>query len=122
LPIGTRRPASSRGEVLAEHAVIVHLTLAGGEMGSPDERAEIATLQEEVSAVIDAVGVGEFDGDEWGGNECVLYMYGEDADRLFDAVRPVLLKLPPRSGSYAIKRQGDAGDANAKEERVSLGS
>jgi hypothetical protein len=78
LPIGTRRPASSRGEVLAEHAVIVHLTLAGGEMGSPDERAEIATLQEEVSAVIDAVGVGEFDGDEWGGNECVLYMYGEE--------------------------------------------
>jgi hypothetical protein len=35
-------------------------------------------------------------------------------------VRPVLMKLPPRSGSYAIKRRGDAGDPNAKEERVAL--
>ena len=100
--------------------MLVHLALAGGEMGSPDERATIIKLQDEVSAAIDSAGVGEFDGDEWGGNECVLYMYGEDADPLFDAVRPVLMKLPPRSGSYAIKRRGDASDPNAKEERVAL--
>jgi hypothetical protein len=100
--------------------VLVHLVLAGGEMGSPEERATIMKLQDDVSAAIAAAGVGEFDGDEWGANECVLYMYGEDADRLFDAVRPVILKLPPRSGSYAIKRRGDADDPNAKEERVAL--
>lgn len=100
--------------------MIVHLALAGGEMGSPDERATIMKLQDEISAAIDAAGVGEFDGDEWGGNECVLYLYGEDADRLFDAVHSVIAKLPPRSGSYAIKRRGEASDPNAKEERVTL--
>jgi hypothetical protein len=105
---------------VAEHAVIVHLALAGGEMGSPDERAQLMKLQDQISAAIDAAGVGQFDGDEWGGDECVLYMYGADADRLFDAVRPVIAKLPPRSGSFAIKRRGDAGDPSAKEERVSL--
>ena len=100
--------------------MLVHLALAGGEMGSPEERATIMKLQDEVTAAIDAAGVGEFDGDEWGGNECVLYMYGEDADRLFDAVHPVIAKLPPRSGSYAIKRRGEASDPNAKDERVPL--
>ena len=105
---------------MAEHAVIVHLALAGGEAGSPDERARLVKLQDEVSAAVDAAGVGLFDGDEWGGGECVLYLYGADADRLFDAVRPVIAKLPPRSGSFAIKRRGDAGDPNAKEERVAL--
>jgi hypothetical protein len=38
-------------------------------MGSPDERATIMKLQDEVSAAIDSAGAGEFDGDEWGGNE-----------------------------------------------------
>jgi hypothetical protein len=101
--------------------VIVHLALAGGDAGSQDERERIMKLQDEVAAAIDAAGVGQFDGDEWGGGECVLYMYGPDADRLFDTVRAVVTKLPPRAGSFAIKRWGDAGDASAKEEKVSLG-
>lgn len=71
----------------------VHLALASGDIGSPEERATIMKLQDAVSAAIDTAGVGEFDGDEW---------------------------RPPRSGSYAIKRRGDAGDPNAEEERVAL--
>jgi hypothetical protein len=38
--------------------VIVDLALAGGEMGSPDERATITKLQDEVSAAIDSAGRG----------------------------------------------------------------
>ncbi len=44
--------------------MIVHLAPAGGEMGSPDERTHVAKLQDEISAAIDAMAVGEFDGDE----------------------------------------------------------
>jgi hypothetical protein len=89
-------------------------------MGSPDERARLVKLQDEVAAAVAAAKVGEFDGDEWGGGECVLYLYGPDADRLFAAVRPVIAKAAPRAGSFAIKRRGEAGDPNAAEERVSL--
>jgi len=32
----------------------------------------------------------------------------------------VIAKLPPRAGSFAIKRRGDASDPNAEEERLSL--
>jgi hypothetical protein len=46
--------------------VIVHLALSGGEAGSDDERARLMKLQDEVSAAVDAAGVGLFDGDEWG--------------------------------------------------------
>jgi hypothetical protein len=89
-------------------------------MGTPAERERLVALEDRLAAAIAAAKVGEFDGDEFGGGECVLYMYGPDADGLFSAIRAMLEAASLPAGSYAIRRWGEAADPNARQERTPL--
>jgi hypothetical protein len=99
-----------------EHAVIVHF-----QYGSTDLSALFA-LEDELIGAIDAAGVGEFDGNEVAtdGSDGLLYMYGPDADRLFDAVRAILEYTPFMQGAVATKRYGPPEDG-VREVRVTIG-
>ena len=101
-----------------EHAVIAHLPLSNGEMGTEEEREVIFLLEDRLAAAVEHAGVGEFDGNEFGAGECVLYLYGPDADRLYDAIVPHLQMATVARGGYAIKRYGEASDPTAREVRV----
>jgi hypothetical protein len=103
-----------------EHAVIAHIRMTEDQFGSERERAAIAMLADDLERVIDERQAGEFDGEEFGDGRCVLYMYGPDADRLFEVVEPVLKAMPMARGGFAIKRYGEASDKNAVEARVSF--
>jgi hypothetical protein len=87
--------------------------------GTPEERQAVHELESRISHAIAAVG-GEHDGDEFGGGEVVLFTYGPDADRLFEAISGCLEGFPIRPGAYVVKRYGRANDPNAREERVPL--
>jgi hypothetical protein len=116
--IGKRPFRKSRREV-PEHALLVTIPLSDDDFGSPEERERIRGVTGELDRVIKARRVGEFDGDEFGEGKCTLYMYGPDADALFEAVAPVLRsKLPP--GSSAVKRYGTADDPDAREVTIPL--
>lgn len=104
-----------------EQAVIVHLRLSDHSFGSIEERKALLALQDQMAWAIENAAAGEFDGDEFGEGECVLYMYGPDADRLFAAIEPLLESCPLASGGYAVKRYGGAGDPDAREVRVAWG-
>ena len=95
---------------MSEHAVLVNL---------PADQAgrDLDSIEDPLIAAIEASGIGEFDGNAIGPDGAVLYMYGADADLLFDVVGPVLdgMDLPP--GSYVLKRYGPPG---AHETRVNL--
>lgn len=54
---------------MAEHSVQVTFRLMS-EWGSEAEIVAIAQLAEQLRMAIDEVGVGEFDGDEYGGHAC----------------------------------------------------
>ena len=101
-----------------EQAVIVHLRLRDGRFGSPGERKTIQALEDQLLLAINGASAGEFDGDEFGGGECVLYMYGPDADRLYGAIEPILKAAPAGLRGYAIKRYGEARDPTSLEARV----
>lgn len=103
-----------------EHAVIVHLRLDDDDFGSAEKRESINELQDEIADAIEEAEAGEFDGDEWGKGECVLFMYGPDADKLFDTIKAILRKSPHSEGGFAIKRYGEASDPEAKEVKVKL--
>jgi len=103
---------------MAEHALLVHLKLQHGEFGSTEEREAIHEFEDELSDAIADAGVGEFDGDDFGKGESILYMYGPDADKLFDVVQPLLQRSALTKGGYAIKRYGEAEDEDAREVRV----
>jgi hypothetical protein len=77
-------------------------------------------IEVHLEQAIRKAGVGEFDGDEFGGGFCVLYMYGPDADKLAAVVLPILRSTRPEPGSYVVKRYGTALDLNAREETLVL--
>lgn len=99
----------------AEHAVIIEMPLAGGEFGSDEERERVYALEDELAAAIDAAGVGEFDGDEFGAGAVTLFAYGPDADALFTAMEGPLRRFGPPDGSSATLW---FGGPDAGEERV----
>jgi hypothetical protein len=103
-----------------EHAVIVHLKLDDDGFGSAEKRESINELQDELADAIDEAEAGEFDGDEFGEGECVLFMYGPDADVLFDTIKPILKGSTHAKGGFAIKRYGEASDPKAREVKVKL--
>jgi hypothetical protein len=103
-----------------EHAVIAHLRLTEDKFGSERERAAVAALTDDLMHAIDEKQAGEFDGEEFGDGRCVLYMYGPDADQLFETVEPIIKASLLSRGGFAIKRYGEAGDKNTIETRVNL--
>ena len=102
-----------------EHAVITHFTLSGDEFGEADEREAIFRLEDALIEAINGAGVGEFDGNEFGGGEAVLYAYGPNAEELFAVMEPHLRGFEARP-AWCILRYGEAMDPDAVERRVDL--
>jgi len=118
---GSRPPESKPvGPARNEHSVIVHLRLSDNEFGTTEERDSIHGLTSELERRIDKAAVGEFDGDEFGGGECTLFMYGPDAERLFAAIEEPLRASAHARGGIVIKRCGPIEDSSAREVRIEL--
>lgn len=100
-----------------EEAVIIIFPLSGTEFGSAWELEVLGSLGDDLADVILEAGVGEFDGHDVGEGEYTLYLYGPDADDLFDAVKPLLTRQPWTGEVAVVKRYGEPG---AAEVRVSL--
>lgn len=103
---------------MAEHCVKICLKVSG-EYGSQGEIETIHEFSDTLERLIDEHGVGEFDGDEFGGGECTLYMYGPDADRLFEVIQKPLEGFPLARGGHVVKRYGPPEDG-VKEVRIDL--
>jgi len=132
-PIGGTTPAdvSSRRNIAPasrtipsstapQHAVLAHLKLADSHLGSEADVQACQALETRLESDIHRAGVGELDGNEIGGGECVLFMYGPDADRLFQAIEPALRSSPFARGGWVLKRYGNPDDPAARELRVDL--
>jgi hypothetical protein len=73
------------------------------------EQNDLATLEDQLIEVIDSSVLGEFDGNEIGSGEVVLYMYGPSAEALFEGIEPVLRAYPLCKNARVIVRQGGPG-------------
>ena len=89
-----------------EHAVIVRFNY-----GSVDLEPLFA-LEDKLKDAIESTGTGEYDGNEivTDGSRGTLYMYGPDADQLFEAIRPALESSIFMRGAVATKRYGPPAD------------
>jgi hypothetical protein len=97
---------------------MIHLPLKEDPFGSPAERDCIYALEDNIADAVEDAHAGEFDGDMFGEGECVLYMYGPDADRLFSAVVPLLKSCPFADGGHAVKQYEETGRLSVRTERV----
>jgi hypothetical protein len=101
-----------------DHSVIISIPLTGDPSLIDGVGLEDGVFEEELSSAIQAAGVGRLDGHGQGGGTFEIFCDGPDADRLFDAMIPVLEKRPFPKGSYALKRYGTSD--SSREERVNL--
>ncbi len=102
---------------MSEHRVIGYLNLSNDTFGTEEERESIYGLSRRLEEQINAQGVGEFDGHEFGEGHCTLFMYGPDADALYSAIEPILRESTLIAGGHITKRYGDL---DAKEVRIDL--
>lgn len=102
---------------MSEQAVIVHFAYGQTDL-SP-----LFELEDQLIVAVEAAGAGEFDGNEVAtdGSDGDLYMYGPDADRLFEAIRPVLESATCIREAVATIRYGPPEDG-VRERKVALGS
>ena len=99
----------------AEQAVLLVLPMrADGEV----DFDWLGAFEDALQRTFDDTHAGECDGNELGGGEIRVFCYGPSADRLFDAIEPILRAERFLPGAYAIKRYGEPG---AREVRVALG-
>ena len=96
-----------------EHAVIIHFNY-----GSTDLTL-LFQLEDQLLKAIDAAGVGEYDGNEVAadGSDGTLYMYGPNADALFEVARPILESATFMQGATAKIRYGPPEDGVKESER-----
>ena len=106
--------------MVAEHSVILCMKLSDGEFGTAEEGEGVFELEGRLAGALEDSGTGEFDGDEFEQGQCRLFMYGPDADRLFETVEDVVRSSEIAKGGYVIKKYGQTTDKDAPEVRVEL--
>lgn len=97
--------------------VLVYIKLSDDGFGQPEEREDLYRLEDKLEPLINFNSVGKIDGHEFGGGYGVIYIYGENADKLFELVIQTIRDFKPKQGSFIIKRYGNI---EAKEERINL--
>lgn len=99
---------------MPDHCVKLRFPFSGRDL------QPIHDLEDLLIEVIDRSGVGEFDGNDVGEGECILYMYGSDADELAAVIRPIIAEHQPfLAGGHLLLRYGPAVDG-VHEVQVSL--
>jgi hypothetical protein len=94
-------PTSSPSHSGGEQAVLIYL--------EGEDFDIMVRLSEKLTEAIENSGLGMFDGNEIGGNETVLFMYGPDAKLLFKQIDPILREDEFCRGAKAIIRWGGPG-------------
>ncbi len=76
------------------------------------DASELLELEDQLASVLRAAKAGKVDGNEVHDDSWTVFMFGKNADALFEAIRPVL-KSSPHSEGATVKKQ--FGGPNAEE-------
>jgi len=98
---------------VAGHAVIVNVPLQGAD----GEFELVDGLGERLRERLESTRAGEFDGNLIGQDWGILYLYGDDADRLWDAIESEVRAASLPAGTYVVKQYGPPG---GRETRIDL--
>jgi hypothetical protein len=81
----------------------------------------LSKLEDELEEIIETKKLGEYDGHEIAVNysDGILYMYGPSAEKIFEAIRPILEKTSFMKGAKVTLRFGPPDDG-VKETGITL--
>jgi len=89
----------------SEQAVIIQLPLSK-ELGSVSEVKSIHKIEDKIRQLLRRENVGELDGDEIGCGHCLIFLYGQDADKIVAVIEPVLKTWQALKGGTLTRRYG----------------
>jgi hypothetical protein len=95
------KPLPSASHPGGEQAVLLHL--------EGEDFDIMLQISEKLTEAIEGNNLGAFDGNEIGGNETVLFMYGPDAELIFKQIEPILRDDEFCRGARVIIRWGAPG-------------
>lgn len=101
----------------SEQAVIVSFDISSDEYRSTAE--QIAAFTDKLTPALQEIGA-EYDGDEYGDNECNLYFYGPDAEKMYTVISKAVTKLSFRPIRFKLQFGDVVNDASTKEEERRL--
>lgn len=94
-----------------EQDLLVVLPLSNRDMGTAPERDACEAFAETLEAELLQAGRGEYDGNEVGGGEYILFFCGPDADAMLALLRPLLQRSPFGHGAhFELMRDGPDGE------------
>jgi hypothetical protein len=102
------RPVAAARADESEQAVLVYLDVTDLPQ-QVYENYDLATIEDRLIEVINANGLGEFDGNEIGPTEAILFMYGPDAELLYQGIEATLRGYPLCQGARVVIRHGGPG-------------
>jgi hypothetical protein len=102
-----------------EQDLLVVLKLSNRQMGTAAERQEIEAFADQLEAAVNEAGAGEYDGDELGGGECILFFCGPDVEQLQRVLQPLLKRSPLCRGGHLV-RMATGADGSAERVRTPL--
>ena len=106
---------SGRSEEPAGQQAVIFSLIPGPDFDLEQTEQALESAAAEIAA--------EYDGNGFplDSSQVEFFLYGEDADTLFDATAPVIRRAGAEPGSYAVKRYGNADeDPPPRQERIDL--
>lgn len=100
-----------------EQDLLVVLKLSNRSLGTAAERMAIEEFGEQLEAALQEAAAGEYDGDEIGGGECILFFAGPDVDRMIAVLRPLLTHSPQGRGACFV-RMVPGADGQPVQQRI----
>ena len=98
-----------------DHAVggelIIEADMLGDDMPTERERKQVDALENKLDEILEERGLEEVDGNLFGGGKADLYVYGESADELLEAVSPTLEKSALKPFLIRMRFDVRAGEA-----------
>jgi hypothetical protein len=70
---------------------------------------DVSTLEDQLIEIIESQSLGEYDGNEFGPEGVVLYMYTSDAENMFSAIERILRAYPLCQNARVIIRKDGPG-------------
>lgn len=91
-----------------EQAVLVYLD-GKGLPKEVYEKYDLSTLEDQLIQAIESQSLGEFDGNEIGPEETILFMYTPNAEVLYAGIERILLRHPLCQNAHVLVRYGGPG-------------
>jgi hypothetical protein len=94
-------PLPPRGDGMDQQLVRLHIPVRG-EMGDEEEFDRWVALEDVLDEAARTEGVGELDGNEVGGGEFTIWLYGPNASALAEVIKATALGSQPPTRLQAL--------------------